>query len=610
MKMHSRTIMLDRWPMKMMMMLRWPRPMNFLSCKMMTGETGKRLNIRKLKVPHTHTTWVAQCIEDLICILEFSFSDNQIDHFDNNLPFETFMSKSARLNSECSDPSLQENCIVGQKWRCFFEDGQWRKHKCKFHVSWPFCTILTLFRWCPLHIFQAQLQNHMAAVKRFSSQNKRNCACFTPEGVVYTKLKTKRNHKRGAVRRHKRDAEASADDDEIIRTDMPSKMHFLLRLSRAIDDVRSQVLTDKSKDTPSRRKREAVDHITAVIKEIQSTLERLEQTSAEDTSSANMTEKIGAKCFVQLNGKVNCSDIIYEDEYSWRKSKNQIDLLIQVLKSKIVELKGIKKHLKHNKPSNSGDDNDDSSSEESVEDLSTKEGPTDVSIKAEKGRDLKLNASTTIAGGLLSSTGAEFNSDVDSMAGLTVTATPSLATTTLKTTKAPMLNTSKPGHRTRGNSTAPKGQHNGQRNNTGHHRKTTPEDMDTTISTTHQQTNHRRNSFRHSRHNATTRRSKTSTTAIPTSTLAMTPSSASAEASTATASLDELLRMGPAPEATTSAIDALITYFGSIKDEPSTTTIASTEFTLTTAANTDVDAIPTNEGNHASTTQGLTYRFA
>lgn len=53
----------------------------------------------------------------------------------NNLPMTPFLSKMARLNSECSDPALQANCLPGQKWRCIHEDGQWRKQKCKFHVS-------------------------------------------------------------------------------------------------------------------------------------------------------------------------------------------------------------------------------------------------------------------------------------------------------------------------------------------------------------------------------------------------------------------------------------------------------------------------------------------
>lgn len=47
---------------------------------------------------------------------------------------QPYLSKIARLNSECSDPMLLQNCVTGQKWRCVNESGRWRKHKCKFHV--------------------------------------------------------------------------------------------------------------------------------------------------------------------------------------------------------------------------------------------------------------------------------------------------------------------------------------------------------------------------------------------------------------------------------------------------------------------------------------------
>lgn len=57
----------------------------------------------------------------------------------NNVHHVPFVSKMARLNSECSDSALQANCVVGQKWRCIREDGQWRKHKCKFDVSEHLC---------------------------------------------------------------------------------------------------------------------------------------------------------------------------------------------------------------------------------------------------------------------------------------------------------------------------------------------------------------------------------------------------------------------------------------------------------------------------------------
>lgn len=60
----------------------------------------------------------------------------ETDLLDNNLPLGVnFPSKLARINSECSDPSLQADCVPGQKWKCINEEGRWRKHKCKFHVS-------------------------------------------------------------------------------------------------------------------------------------------------------------------------------------------------------------------------------------------------------------------------------------------------------------------------------------------------------------------------------------------------------------------------------------------------------------------------------------------
>lgn len=58
-----------------------------------------------------------------------------VDLLDNNLPTgANFPSKLARINSECTDATLHEDCVPGQKWKCINEDGRWRKHKCKFHV--------------------------------------------------------------------------------------------------------------------------------------------------------------------------------------------------------------------------------------------------------------------------------------------------------------------------------------------------------------------------------------------------------------------------------------------------------------------------------------------
>ncbi|XP_055913011.1 extracellular sulfatase SULF-1 homolog isoform X2 [Eupeodes corollae] len=316
-----------------------------------------------------------------------------------------YMTKMMRLNSECSDPALLQNCRPGQKWKCVNEAGRWRKHKCKFHL---------------------QLQHHLAELNKMPKQSKRNCACFTPDGVVYTKIKTNRDYfgtrlrKRNQAfltRRHKRATfeglpsqppqnrqfteEENSSPNEIYLNYFPNEIEKLLDISNTLSLIEHH-LRDGSQNNSSgagdrranelkyRHKRETPnyldgttsasssatpnDPITKVIQEIQSTLETLEVKFLEhELNTNNLTRgisiggsggngggggrsspkiggKLGAKCFIESEtGKVNCSDVIYDDEKTWRKSRGQIDLLIKVLKDKINHLKDIKKQLKENK---------------------------------------------------------------------------------------------------------------------------------------------------------------------------------------------------------------------------------------------------------------------
>lgn len=136
-------------------------------------------------------------------------------------------------------------------------------------------------------------------------------------------------------------------------------MRELLRLSRFIEMIASE---HNSHSNGHRRKRDTSHYLNDVVHEIQTELENLETSMDLNTSvnssteNANSTEKFGIKCFIETNGKVNCSNVIYENERSWKKSRDQVDLLIQVLKTKIVELKDIRRHLKEHKPKNVTDD--------------------------------------------------------------------------------------------------------------------------------------------------------------------------------------------------------------------------------------------------------------
>ncbi|XP_017757871.1 PREDICTED: extracellular sulfatase SULF-1 homolog isoform X2 [Eufriesea mexicana] len=94
------------------------------------------------------------------------FEDSIIDdsnsdpHLDNRVHpvHSSFSTKHERLAFECSRPEVQMNCIPGQKWRCERDGHRWRRHKCKYVAPPP----------------------------RISKK----CACFTPNGVVYTRLES------------------------------------------------------------------------------------------------------------------------------------------------------------------------------------------------------------------------------------------------------------------------------------------------------------------------------------------------------------------------------------------------------------------------------------
>ncbi|XP_015588020.1 extracellular sulfatase SULF-1 homolog isoform X2 [Cephus cinctus] len=89
----------------------------------------------------------------------------------------SFTSKHERLAIECSRPEVLKNCVPGQQWRCERDSGRWRRHKCRYVPS--------------------SLTPPSKASKK--------CACFTPYGVVYTRLESNEyNQERFGFERERR----------------------------------------------------------------------------------------------------------------------------------------------------------------------------------------------------------------------------------------------------------------------------------------------------------------------------------------------------------------------------------------------------------------------
>ncbi|XP_034117473.1 extracellular sulfatase SULF-1 homolog isoform X1 [Drosophila albomicans] len=252
----------------------------------------------------------------------------------NSLALPPYITKIMRLNSECSDPALLKNCLPGQKWRCVNEDGRWRKHKCKFHL---------------------QLEDQLAAMPR--KQYQRNCVCYTSDGLRYTKIRapgssthSHRLHKRTHMHQHQQLVDKSRHRRQL------QLERRLQGLDRSLDMLAEHRHLNK-RETPSNSS--SNDVIAVVIQHIQSNLEMLEQKFHEPELNnhrgnplrrGNKFQKGGSRCFVdETTDKVNCSDVTYEDEKTWRVSRNQIDMLIKLLKEKITTLKDMKKQMRESK---------------------------------------------------------------------------------------------------------------------------------------------------------------------------------------------------------------------------------------------------------------------
>lgn len=333
-----------------------------------------------------------------------------------------FPSKVARINSECEDAALHENCVPGQKWKCINEDGRWRKHKCKFHVSGLRISLNLVNQ--RLLVFQLQMLHHLEKITK--EPNRRNCACFVAKGVVYTKLKAPGQKKHQGEERPVRHKRETADWDDalegesiVINQRTPLGIVKLIQLNEDLDKV-------SRSDESGRRHKRSTENVTSAIAEIQRSLDSLEDSFRNGTTQE--------RCYVESTGSVNCSSSVYEDEKSWKRNRNQIELLIRMLKKKISDLKDIRKHLKEHKPTGIKEDYEDSVASKEEEDEKRDNGrkadPKEVEDELGPFIDMDWYTSTT----------ETIEEDVS-------TTTASISSATVSTTRAPKPSSIFPGNR-------------------------------------------------------------------------------------------------------------------------------------------------------------------
>ncbi|XP_058062742.1 extracellular sulfatase SULF-1 homolog [Anopheles bellator] len=326
-------------------------------------------------------------------------------NLDNHLT--PFRSKMDRLNIECADPALQQNCVPGQKWQCITEDGRWRKHKCKFH---------------------GQLQQHLAEIhkKAGPSTNGRNCACFTPDNFFYTKIKTKRDHTKWqpaatgghrAVHHHRRRGgrqkrSIAEEGDEILLMEAKGPaMESLLEIAAQIDDLQAALVHAEESEGGKRTKRDAsspspsLNHLKGVVHELQQQLTEIMEMIVENATQQNdtvdgqeghgiMGSAPSKRCFVVTADRINCTSV--GDEQGWKRSRMTVDQLMRVLTEKRNELRTFKRTLRVQRPSGShGEDSQPEEDGEEEEELPDS-GPIEPLSTSTTSTEAPLMSSSTL----------------------------------------------------------------------------------------------------------------------------------------------------------------------------------------------------------------------
>ncbi|KAJ0181298.1 hypothetical protein K1T71_003383 [Dendrolimus kikuchii] len=247
-------------------------------------------------------------------------------------------SKASRLAADCSKAELRAPCSTGRKWKCVLVNGRWRRHKCKH---------------------EAELN---AAQPKMSTKK---CACFTPSGLVYTRLETDGNIARrpGDIPKEINITRARRSIDNDVYE--PNTVDTILKENPSIGH-----LSFKNEPINEVENKNTKDNIDKLIKETEAFLKAYERTKenldhkrtkrrAQHWSHNKHKHKNDAfvnsnesslECKIEKDGSVNCSQVIYKDLKAWQTNRLSLEDQIRQLRTKLEDLKEIKRHLKTTKP--------------------------------------------------------------------------------------------------------------------------------------------------------------------------------------------------------------------------------------------------------------------
>lgn len=196
----------------------------------------------------------------------------------------------------------------------------------------------------------------------------KKCACFTPSGLVYTRLETD-----GTIARRLNDSAKENNGSRSRRSidnDVyePNTVDSILKENPSIGHLsfRNEPIDVDENNSFEENIDKLIKETEAFLKAYESTKDnidhkRIKRRAQHWTHNKNKhkndaiinSNESSLECKIEKDGTVNCSQVIYNDLKAWHTNRLSLEDQIRQLRTKLEDLKEIKRHLKTAKPGES-----------------------------------------------------------------------------------------------------------------------------------------------------------------------------------------------------------------------------------------------------------------
>lgn len=230
------------------------------------------------------------------------------------------LTKKQWLSLECQKPEYQFPCSPYQRFECFFDGYEMRIRKCR-KSYWN---------------------------KAFERKLGQKCHCSSDQPIQSTNSDGEDF-----------DSGLTLDDFESQNFDRKKLDTNEKKLQRRF--LKEHVFSRKFRPVfiGSRSKRD-IDQLMNDGFDIEGVYELnklLEASTAKTLNNSgiysglqSLENKNNTLCVISSNQSIICSNEIYHNKHIWRQKKNRLDSMIKKLQNKLVELKGIRRHLNMKRP--------------------------------------------------------------------------------------------------------------------------------------------------------------------------------------------------------------------------------------------------------------------